>query len=120
MNEQVKKIVIADDNKELSDLIVDVMKQEGYDPSAVYDGYQLISFLEENTPSLVILDLMMPEKDGISIIDTIRQLVPFAKIVIYTGYQEYEKSIYARNVDSFIVKGGSVTELIDAVKSLIG
>jgi len=120
MSKVTKQIVIADDNRELSDLIVDIMKQEGYDTSQVYDGYELISFLEKNNPSLVILDLMMPEKDGISILDTIRQLVPNLKVVIYTGYQEYEKSVYARSADKFIVKGGSITELINAIKDLIG
>lgn len=113
-----KKIVIADDNKEICELIMDIFSEHGYDVDSVFNGYELLSYLETNTPSVIILDLMMPEKDGISILSTVRQVSPYSRLIIYTGYQEYEDTVYAREADRFLVKGKSVDELIEAVKDL--
>ncbi|MCK5450220.1 MAG: response regulator [Candidatus Omnitrophica bacterium] len=113
-----KNIVIADDNQDLCMAITDVLQEVGHMVHAVNNGYELLSYLENNNPSIVILDLMMPEKDGISIISTIRHLVPHSRIIIYTGHQEYEHSVYARTADHFLVKGGNIDNLIDIVGKL--
>ena len=113
-----KKIVIADDNIELCKLIVDIFSDLGYEVDSVHNGYELLSYLEANNPALIILDLMMPEKTGMSVFNTIKQVSPYSRIVIYSGYQEYENSIYARTADKFLVKGGDIEHLIGAVEDL--
>ena len=117
--QQHKKVIIADDNREICELITDVLSELGYEVDTVYNGYELLAYLEKNNPSIIILDLMMPEKDGLSILNTIKQISPYSRIVIYTGYQEYENSVYARAADRFLVKGNSVQDLIKAVEELM-
>ena len=112
------KIVIADDNEELCELIVDIMERNGYEIDSVSNGYELLGYLENNNPAVIILDLMMPEKDGPSIFDTIKQVSPYSRIIIYTGHQQYERSVYARLADRFVVKGDSIERLIEAVADL--
>ena len=116
--QKAKKIVIADDNKAICELVTALLGSAGYDVDCVYDGYELLSYLKENNPSVIILDLMMPEKNGLSIISTIKEISPYARIVIYTGYQEYENSVYARTADRFVVKGGKMDNLVEAVRGL--
>jgi CheY-like chemotaxis protein len=113
------RIVIADDNKEMCELVVDILGDKGYEVDSVYNGYELLSYLEKNNPSVIILDLMMPEKDGLSILNTLKQICPYSRIIIYTGYQEYENSVYARTADKFLVKGGSLEDLVEAVGDLM-
>ncbi len=113
------KILIADDNKEICELVTAILVETGHEVDSVYNGYELIAYLEKNNPSVIILDLMMPDKDGLSIIDTIKQVSPYSRIVIYTGHQEYENSVYARAVDRFLVKGRSIQDLIGTVEELI-
>ena len=60
----------------------------------------------------------MPEKSGASIFDTLKQMSPYTRIIIYTGHSDYESSVYARSADRFLVKGGNISELIQAVKEL--
>jgi len=113
-----KRIVVADDSEEICDLLMGILTELGYEVDSVYNGYALLKYLEKNTPSVIILDLMMPEKDGISIFATLKQVSPYSRIIIYTGYQEYEDSVYAREADKFLVKGGSMEELITAIEEL--
>ena len=113
-----RSVVIADDNKEISELIVDILTKFGYKVDSVYNGYELLSYLQNKSPSIIILDLMMPEKDGLSILGTLKQVSPYSRIIIYTGYQDYQNSVYARTADRFVVKGNSMNELIEAVKEL--
>ncbi len=112
------KIVIADDNEELCELLVEILVEAGYEADSVHNGYELLAYLENNNPGIIILDLMMPEKGGLSIIDTLKQVAPFSRIIIYTGYQQYANSVYARAVDRFLVKGGNMQDLLSAVKEL--
>lgn len=113
-----RKIVIADDNNEICALVADILSQSGYSVDAVHNGYELLSYLEANNPAVIILDLMMPEKSGLSILGTIKQIAPYTRIIIYTGYGEYENSVYARAADRFLVKGVDVDALVNAVNEL--
>ena len=113
-----KKIVIAEDNKAIRELIANILGELGYKVDTVTNGYELLAYLEKNNPSIIILDLMMPEKDGLSILGTLKQISPYSRIIIYTGYREYENSVYARTADRFLVKGCSIEDLIKAVDEL--
>jgi len=117
MNQQVK-VVIADDNVEICELIKDILNGFGFDVDAVHNGYELLAYIENHNPKVIILDLMMPEKDGMSILGTLKQVSPLSRIIIYTGYSEYQNSVYARTADRFIVKGASIEGLVKAVKEL--
>ncbi|MFC1570511.1 response regulator [Candidatus Omnitrophota bacterium] len=112
------RIVIADDNHEICDLISDILKDVGYNVDAVHTGYELLAYLETNNPRVIILDLMMPDKDGMSILGTLKEVSPLSRIIIYTGYSEYQNSVYARAADRFIVKGSSIQGLLDAIEEL--
>ncbi len=112
------KIVIADDNKEICSLVSDILGQSGYAVDMVHNGYELLSYLEVNNPAVIILDLMMPEKSGLSILGTIKQIAPYTRIIIYTGYEEYANSVYARAADRFLVKGVDIDDLVNAVNEL--
>jgi YesN/AraC family two-component response regulator len=68
---------------------------------------------------VVILDLIMPDKGGISIFDTVRSVSPLSKLIIYTGYTSYQHSIFAREADGFINKTDGAQKLIDTLKELL-
>jgi DNA-binding response OmpR family regulator len=113
-----RTVIIADDNPQIREILTDTLVDMGYKADSVGDGYELLAYLESNNPSVIILDMMMPEKSGASIFDTIKQMSPFSRIIIYTGHVEYSTSIYARRADRFLVKGANLDELLEAVKEL--
>ena len=112
------KLLIVDDDPDIIKLIGDNLEKKGFEVIVASNGREAMDKFRIHHPDLVILDLMMPDKDGIAIFDTIKQLSTYTRIIVYTGYQEYEKSIYARSADRFIVKGSSIEQLVEAVDEL--
>ncbi|MDP8299209.1 MAG: response regulator [Candidatus Tantalella remota] len=113
-----QSVVIADDNLEMCELVTDILTDQGYEVDSVHNGYELLDYLQTKTPKVIILDLFMPEKDGISILGTLKVISPYSGIIIYTGHEYYENSVYAKTADRFVSKTASVKDLIEAVKDL--
>ena len=115
-----RKVVIAEDNRELCDILVTILEGEGYKVDCVHDGFSLITYLKQTQDvDAVILDLIMPEKGGISIFDTIRSVSPASKLIIYTGYTHYKHSIFAREADAFINKTDGAEALLKVLDELL-
>jgi CheY-like chemotaxis protein len=118
---EICKVVIAEDNRDLCDLLKDILEGEGYEVAFVHDGFALVSHLRETQDvDVVILDLIMPEKGGISIFDTVRSVSPASKLIIYTGYTSYQHSVFAREADAFINKTAGPEKLLETLKELLG
>ncbi len=114
-----KKIVVADDSREICEVLKTILEGEGYKVDYVHDGFSLIAYLKENQDiDAVVLDLIMPEKGGISIFDTVRSVSPASKLIIYTGYTSYKDSIFARKADAFINKTDGAEKILEALKEL--
>jgi len=120
MDKEREKIVIAEDNKDLCDLLKTILEDAGYEVDFVHDGFSLIAYLKETQDvDAVILDLIMPEKGGISIFDTVRSVSPVSKLIIYTGYTSYQHSIFAREADAFVNKTEGAEKLIKVLEELL-
>lgn len=113
------KIVIADDNATIRQTLRDILTEKGYLAEEVKNGYELLVYLKEQSPQIVILDLMMPEKDGLEVFSAIKCIIPDVKVIVYTGFQKYEHSIYTEMADRFLLKSGNPEELLQAIVELI-
>lgn len=67
------RLLLAEDEKELSKALVAILKHNNYSVDAVYDGKEALAYLDGGNYDGVILDIMMPEMDGISVLKKIRQ-----------------------------------------------
>lgn len=112
-------IVIADDNLNILSTLKDILTEKGYIVNTVNNGYELLAYLRNNSPQIVILDLIMPGKDGVEIFYSLKSIRPEVKIIIYTGFHKYEGSLYARNADKFLLKDEPPEKLLDAIEELI-
>ncbi|MBI4971672.1 MAG: response regulator [Candidatus Omnitrophica bacterium] len=113
------KIVIADDNPGIRQTLRDILTEKEYQVDTVENGYELIAYLRENNPKIVILDMMMPEKDGTEVFNTIRSIQSGIKIIIYTGFQRYENSVYAHSAEKFLLKDENPEKLLRAIEELM-
>ncbi len=85
------------------------------------DGVAAVELASELQPDLVLLDLAMPRMDGLEALPLIRAAVPGVRVVVLSGFNQStlaDKAIEA-GADKYVVKGGSMRELLDLVESLL-
>ncbi|WP_373899332.1 response regulator transcription factor [Haloimpatiens sp. FM7315] len=115
MNE---KILIIEDEKKLSNVIELYLKKEGYLTYTAYDGFEGEKKIEEEEFDLIILDIMMPNKDGWSLLRKIKSISPKTKVILTTARGEEEDRVFGLELgaDDYMVKPLSMRELILRVK----
>ena len=113
-------VLIVDDNKEIVNAIAIYLKNEGYKIYKAYDGNQAVEKLKEQEIHLIILDIMMPEKDGIETLEEIRKEKTIPVIMLSAKSEDYDK-IEGLNAgaDDYITKPFNPLELIARVNSNI-
>ncbi|HGI6959943.1 TPA: response regulator, partial [Streptococcus pyogenes] len=89
----MKKILIVDDEKPISDIIKFNLTKEGYDIVTAFDGREAVTIFEEEKPDLIILDLMLPELDGLEVAKEIRKTSHVPIIMLSAKDSEFDKVI---------------------------
>lgn len=112
------KILVCDDDHEIVDAISIYLKQEGYGVIKAYDGLQAIDAMENNDIQLLIIDLMMPNMDGLSAVLKLRETYKLPIIILSAKSEDTDK-ITGLNfgADDYVTKPFSPLELMARVKS---
>lgn len=111
-------ILVVDDDKEIVGAIEIYLKKEGYNILKAYNGNEALEKVKENEVHLIILDIMMPEKDGIETLEEIRKNKSIPVILLSAKSEDYDK-IGGLNsgADDYITKPFNPLELIARVNS---
>lgn len=115
-------ILVADDEYRIVRLVSDFLKKEGFDTLAAYDGEQAFSLFTEygSELSLVILDVMMPVRDGWSVLASIREISDLPVIMLTAkGEDQDQLTGFASGADDYCTKPFSPSVLVARVKSLL-
>ena len=113
-------ILVCDDDREIVDAIEIYLMQEGYSVLKAYNGKEALGILEKEQVHLLILDLMMPQMDGIHAMMEIRKTSSIPIIVLSAKSQDADK-ILGLNIgaDDYITKPFNPLELVARVKSAL-
>ncbi|MDO5725155.1 MAG: response regulator [Tissierellia bacterium] len=112
------KILIADDERAIADIIKFNLEKEGCTVRLAYDGEECVIKVEEETPDLLILDIMMPKKDGFEVLKELRGKYKFPIIMLTAKEDETDKILGLElGADDYIVKPFSMKELIARVRA---
>lgn len=111
-------ILVCDDDKEIADAIDIYLSQEGYHILKAYDGLQAIEIMKKEEVHLILLDIMMPNLDGIRATRKIRETSSVPIIMLSAKSEDVDK-ILGLNIgaDDYITKPFNPLELIARVKS---
>ena len=116
----MKKILVVDDEKPISDIIKFNMVKEGYDVVTAFDGREALEMFEAERPDILILDLMLPEMDGLEVARTIRKTSNVPIIVLSAKDSEFDKVIGLEiGADDYMTKPFSNRELQARVKAIL-
>ena len=113
-------ILAVDDDREIVKAIEIYLTKEGYNILKAYDGEEALKVIKENEIHLVILDIMMPKKDGIETLEEIRKTKTIPVIILSAKSEDYDK-IEGLNTgaDDYVTKPFNPLELIARVNSCI-
>ena len=118
-----KKILIIEDEPDVARLLVIRLKNSNYDVVTADSGIQGIQTAHQEKPDLIILDLMLPAGDGLSVLDNLRMssYLRFIPVVVLTGMQdeEYKKKVIAKGVDAYYDKPYDADQLLKTIGILI-
>jgi two-component system response regulator VicR len=113
-------VLLVDDEKPLADILRQNLEREGYAVSVAYDGRAAVAAFQAQTPSVVILDIMLPELDGFAVCESIRARsnVP---ILMLTAKDAEEDKLrgFELGADDYLTKPFSVRELLARVRALL-
>ncbi len=111
-------ILVCDDDKEIVKAIEIYLSKEGYNVLKAYDGNECLKVINNNTIHLVILDIMMPKKDGIETLNEIRKNSSIP-VIMLSAKSEDEDKINGLNLgaDDYVTKPFNPLELIARVNS---
>lgn len=111
-------ILVCDDDKEIVKAIEIYLKKQGYNVYKAYNGNECLQVLKNNNISLIILDIMMPEKDGIETLNEIREEYNLPVIMLSAKSEDQDK-IEGLNLgaDDYVTKPFNPLELIARVNS---
>src|SRR6266404_2387461 len=114
-------ILVVDDQKEICDVVQEYLSGEGYRVSAAHDGAGMRRVLGQAQVDLVILDLMLPGEDGLTLIRALRNEQPGIGIIILTGRGETVDRIIGLEMgaDDYLPKPFHLRELLARVKSVL-
>ncbi|MGI6550737.1 MAG: response regulator transcription factor [Syntrophomonadales bacterium] len=115
------KILVVDDEESLVRLLTHNLKREGYDTIEALDGNQAWEMINLENPDLILLDLMLPGKDGLEICQMMRENRIFIPVIMLTAKDEEIDRILGLEMgaDDYVTKPFSVRELMARVKAIL-
>jgi DNA-binding response OmpR family regulator len=114
------KILIIDDEVNICELLKLSLSKENYEIATAQSGRSGIAIFKSFKPDLVLLDIMLPDKDGTEICREIREFSPVPIIIISAKNAEFDKvSILELGADDFIVKPFSIKEIYSRIKAIL-
>lgn len=116
----MKRILVVDDEKPISDIISFNLRNEGFEVVAAFDGEQALEKFNESNPDLIILDLMLPKIEGLEVCREIRKTSTVPIIMLTAKDSEIDKVLGLElGADDYVTKPFSNRELIARVKANI-
>ena len=113
-----KTVLVVDDEKPIVDILVYNLKKEGYNTIEANDGEEAVRLVIEKKPDLVLLDIMLPKMDGLTVCKRIRHNYNIPIIMLSAKDEEIDKILGLElGADDYITKPFSVRELIARVKA---
>jgi len=119
-----KKILVVEDDRSLQSAIVEMLNQEGYETVSAFDGEEGLAKLSREKPDLVLLDIILPKKDGFELLSQMKSNPETKEIpvLILTNLGEVDKvqKAVALGATAFMIKADySIKEVLEKVKEAL-
>ncbi len=114
----VAKILVVDDERPIADILKFTLEKEGYEVIVAYDGDEAVERALSELPDLILLDIMLPKRDGMDVCRAIRQQADMPIIMLTAKDNEVDKVVGLElGADDYVTKPYSSRELVARVKA---
>ena len=117
-------ILVVDDHPDVVDILRITLESKGFNVRCAYSGKDLFAGLEELKPDLIILDIMMPEMDGLKVLTRLRENSDTVSIpvILLTALVQQENIIegYKTGADYYITKPSTPTQVLEGINLMLG
>jgi CheY-like chemotaxis protein len=119
-----KTIMVVDDNPDIITIVRTILEGKGFDVLSASSGPECLELLKTQKPDLIVLDIMMPEMDGLEVLTRLKGMSEFTNVpvVLLTAKVQYEDVLggYKLGADYYITKPFTSTQLINGINLLLG
>lgn len=116
----ILKLLLAEDEKDLSKALVTILKHNNYSVDAVFDGEEALNYIMEAEYDGIILDIMMPRLDGISVLKRMRQAGDNTPVILLTAKSEIDDRVVGLDAgaDDYLTKPFATSELLARIRAM--
>lgn len=114
------RILLAEDERALSKALVKIFEKSNYSIDAVYDGQEALDYLEGGNYDAAVLDIMMPEVDGITVLKKLRETGSDLPVLLLTAKSEVDDKVLGLDsgADYYLTKPFDAKELLAAIRAI--
>ena len=114
------RLLLAEDERELSNALVAILKHNNYSVDAVYNGEDALYYIENEDYDAVILDIMMPKMDGITVLKKIRSRGNAVPVLVLTAKTDVDDRVIGLDsgADDYLGKPFAAKELLARVRAV--
>ena len=118
LEKETKKVLVVDDEQSIIDVLVYNLKKEGYETLEATDGLTAVNIALEQKPDLMLLDIMLPKMDGLTVCKRVKNYLNIPILMLTAKDAEIDKIVGLElGADDYITKPFSVRELMARVKA---
>jgi two-component system response regulator BaeR len=116
----MSRILIVEDEQKLAGILRDYLTQSGFDTTVLDNGLDVVPYVRENKPDLILLDLMLPGRDGMEICKEIRAFSNVPVIMVTARVEEIDRLLGLElGADDYVCKPFSPREVVARVKAVL-
>ncbi len=115
----MSRILIVEDEQHQRELYAMELEEEGYEVDQASNGKEGVEMVKDNRYDLVIMDIRMPEMDGIEALGKILSRDKKIPIIIYTAYSNYKSNFMTWTADAYVTKSSNLEELKEKIHEIL-
>ncbi|KXI27110.1 response regulator [Paraglaciecola hydrolytica] len=116
----VATILVIEDEPKIAKILVDFLQQEGFNVEVLHDGLGAVEHIKQHQPDFVILDIMLPNKDGLSICKEVRQFSAVPILMLTARIDEIDRLMgLGFGADDYVCKPFSAREVVARVQAVL-
>ncbi len=115
------RILVVDDDESITRTMKAILEDEGYKVDIAATGREAIKKTEETAYNVALLDIRLPDMEGVELLKLMKDAVPRTRKIMVTGYPSMQNAITAlnKNADAYMIKPVDIEKLLNTVKEQI-